>query len=227
MGDFEGERIVAIIGFALVAGACGGKSVVRLGSDGGNSGEVTEPPTGGSPENGGTSAGGTAGDVSGGSAGVATGGTSGVATGGTGALASGGASGAPLGHIDVEGDPYPKVEFENGMGYVDTCQWFPTGHGFNCWHFDGERSEYCENPATCNACLCGVPCDRRNGGDVSECPPGFSGTSIPSCVHETPNTNGTCMLVCNASTACPDGMTCAPYPELSISVCMWVAAGRG
>jgi hypothetical protein len=220
---FRGARTVELVALALVAASCGAESVVRYEGEGGKAGERAEPPTGGSRQNGGTTSGETGGAVTGGSRGVETGGSGGAAAGGAAGACTGGIAGACTGDAVIEGDPYPRVEFENGNGYVDTCQEFPGGHGFACWNFDGARSEYCDAPGSCNACLCYVPCDRESGG-VSECPAGFTGTATPSCVHETPNTNGACMLVCDESTTCPDGMTCAPYPELPILVCMWLAA---
>jgi hypothetical protein len=197
-----GVHIRSSIAGAVLAGfvagiACGESSVRRAHSDEAGAGvtDSTGGGTGGVAIGGGTT-GGTAGD--------------GTTSGGRGSQTGGSSS----------SDPYPRVEWEGGNGYMESCPAFPTSHGFLCWHFDGVASELCQDPLTCNACLCSVPCDRPGG--VPECPRGLAGTARPACVHETPTTVGQCMLECD-SASCPDGMTCTPYPELSISVCMWLA----
>lgn len=209
-GSISGaRRLVALVGLAAFVVGCGGESTLRReGSGDENGGGGKEPP----PNGGGGSSG---------TSGAPPGGTSGVPAGGTGpgpCVDGGGGNCNPV----IEGDPYPEVEWENGMGYLDSCQMLAGSHGFSCWHYDGTDSELCADPTTCNACLCFIPCDREVGG-VAACPPGFTGTATPSCVHETPNTVGTCMLLCDGSTSCPEGMTCTPYPGLAIDVCMWVA----
>jgi hypothetical protein len=201
----------AVLVVALAGVACGGSSIRRTQAD--EDGE-----------------GGTAGDSKGGSSGgdgvggVATGGgttagtAGGVATGGT-ASGRGGSQtgGAP------SNDPYPRVEWEGGNGYIRNCPAFAGTHGFLCWHSDGVGSEFCGDGETCNACFCMVPCDGPSG--FPECPRGLTGTARPACVHETPTTVGFCGLECDASSSCPDGMTCASYPELpelSIRLCVWL-----
>ena len=219
-----GTRIASVIGIAVAAAACVPKVEIGHEGEGGEGGEsgAVEPPTGGSNAAGGTTAAG----GTGGSAGDDAGGTSGMSAGGAsaGGASAGGTSAGGTGGIVIEGDPYRRVEYENGQGYVDSCQAFDAGHGMSCWHFDGSDSSLCEDDNSCNACLCYLPCDQEV---APTCPAGLTGNAAPRCVHETPTTIGSCMLLCDETTTCPDGMTCTPYPALSIDVCMWIAIAGG
>jgi hypothetical protein len=167
---------------------------------------------------------------SGGADGSSPGETGGAAGSGaaTGATGSGGVAGTttPGPAADAaprdETDPnYPYVEWLNGRGYEKFCPRFAGGWGMQCWSFDGRRSELCQDPANCNACTCFVPCG-QNSLDAGACLPGATGRAVPECVADSPNSVGSCMLTCDRSGPCPNGMTCADYPDLPRKVCVWL-----
>ncbi len=120
-------------------------------------------------------------------------------------------------------DPqYPYVEYSGGDGYQEFCPTYEGGWGMNCWHSDGATSRFCAGGGDCNVCSCTIPCG-DNTISVDRCLPGATGAATAECVEETPNTLGSCMLTCDTSGPCPEGMLCVPYPGLDRSVCMWLA----